>query len=99
MPSFSIYCMKKGSLVTFKNFHNVKKIEDLGIILEIQETLVLKNSIGFEYEALCRIFWLLLQNKKRVPSFKVDNRNRKWYLKKNLYLVEEELKEKWLLSK
>ena len=64
--------MKTGSLVTYKCYKNIKKINDIGVVLEIQQNLILKESIGFDYEDLLRIHWFTEICSDGVPSFKTD---------------------------
>jgi len=83
--------MRTGSLVTFKCFKNTKKINDIGVVLEVQQTLILKDSIGFEYEDLLRIHWFTETCNAGVPSFKTDHLQRRWYLGEGIYIIEKEM--------
>ena len=84
--------MRTGSLVTYKCYKNIEKINDIGVILEVQQNLILKESIGFEYEQLLRIHWFTELGSSRLPSFKTDSLRRKWYLREGIYIIDREMK-------
>jgi|10_taG_2_1085330.scaffolds.fasta_scaffold26143_2 hypothetical protein len=84
--------MKAGSIVTYKYFENIKKINDIGIILEIQrDFLILKEILGFTYEDLLRVHWFTKGSEGRVPAFKTDYHQRKWYLQKTICTINQEM--------
>jgi hypothetical protein len=83
--------MRTGSLVTYKCYKNIKKINDIGVVLEIQQNLILKESIGFEYEDLLRIHWFTDRCSGGVPSFRTDCYQRRWYLSKGIYIIDREM--------
>jgi len=82
--------MKTGSLVTFKCFKNIEKIKDIGVILEIEDRLILKESIGFGYEQLLRIHWFTENCLDGIPSFNTDYLNRRWYRCQGIYTLQKE---------
>ena len=83
--------MRRGELVTYKCYKNIKKINDIGVVLEMQQNLILKESIGFEYEELLRIHWFTDMGSSRLPSFRTDYLRRKWYLREGIYIINEEI--------
>jgi len=83
--------MKTGTLVTYKCYKNIKKINDIGVVLEIQQNLILKESIGFDYEDLLRIHWFTEICSSGVPSFRTDYLKRRWYLSKGIYIIDREM--------
>jgi len=84
--------MKSGTIVTFKYYKNVKKLEDVGIILELQhDFLIFKESVGFTYEDLLRIYWFTRKS-ERLPFFKTDYLKRKWYLRDNVHAINKEMR-------
>jgi hypothetical protein len=82
--------MKSGSLVTYKCYKNIEKINDIGVVLEIQQNLILKESIGFDYENLLRIHWFTDKTHDTVPAFRTDYYSRKWYLSTEIYILNME---------
>jgi len=82
--------MKSGALVTYKCYKNIEKINDIGVVLEIQQNLILKESIGFEYENLLRIHWFTDKYRDTVPAFRTDCYDRKWYLSAEIYVLNME---------
>jgi hypothetical protein len=82
--------MKRGALVTYKCYKNIEKINDVGVILEIQQNLILKESIGFEYEDLLRIHWFTTTCFHNIPAYRTDYLRRKWYLREGIYIINRE---------
>jgi len=82
--------MRSGSLVTYKCYKNIEKINDIGVVLEIQQNLILKESIGFEYEDLLRIHWLTTKCADNIPAYRTDYLRRRWYLREGIYIIDRE---------
>jgi len=84
--------MKSGSVVSYRYFHNIKKTRDIGIILETQfDFLLMKEVVGFTYEDLVRIYWFTIGSEDRVPFYRSDFLNRKWYLRNEMYMIKREM--------
>jgi len=83
--------MNIGTVVNFRHFKNCsKKSTNIGIILEVQkDLLILKeySGLGYTREDLMRIYWFLEGSRRAVPHYKIDGKNRPWYLKNNVYTI------------
>jgi len=82
--------MRTGALVTYKCYKNIKKINNIGVILEIQQNLILKELVGFEYEDLLRIYWFATYQNNNIPVFRTDHHRRKWYLSDGIYTITKD---------